>query len=178
MTKEETQKILMGISCSYPNFKPQAPIEFMVEIWADDFAEYSYEQVYMALKTFKATDKSGFAPSIGQLIDKIHSVREMAAEETESMVWQKVMKAIGNSNYHATEEFEKLDPIAQKVIGSPEQLKILARDDDFNESVQKSLFMRNYAQLKNREKEFNRLPETVKQTVLSLSNNQNLRIEG
>lgn len=177
MTKQETQKILMGIQCSYPNFRPNAPLEFMVEIWTDDLADYTYEQVYMALKSFKATDKSGFAPSIGQLIDKIHSVREMATEENESVVWTQVMKAIGNSNYHAQEEYEKLDPIAQKVLGSPEQLKVMARDEDFNESVQKSLFMRNYTQMKNKQKEFDRLPQDVKQ-VIAIQGQQMKGIEG
>lgn len=165
MTRNDTKKILMNIECSYPNWKPNGDLGFMVDIWTDDLADYSYEQVYMALKTFKATDKSGFAPSVGQLIDKIHSSNEIQTEETDSAVWSKVMKAICNSSYNASAEFEKLDDISKAVIGSPEELRSMATNEEFNEGVEKSLFMKNYKERKNLQKEINRMPSDVKQSI-------------
>ena len=165
MTREETKKILMGIQCSYPNFKPQVPLEFMLDIWADDLAEYSYQQVYTALKTFKTTDKSGFAPSVGQIIDKIHIVQEMPNDKTETAIWGSVMKALRNSTYNAEIEFADLDEISQKVLGSPSALRQMASDTDFNEAVEKSHFIKQYRLVVERNKQLARMPKEVRTAI-------------
>lgn len=167
MTREETKKILMGISCSYPNFKPNVPLDFMIDIWTDDLSEYSYQEIYTALKTYKLTDKSGFAPNVGQLIDKVHLVQEMPNEETETAIWGKVMRALRNSSYNAREEFENLDETSQKVLGSPATLREMAQDINFNEAVEKSHFIKQYRLVVERNKQLARMPKEVRTAIES-----------
>lgn len=168
MTREETKKILMGIQCSYANFKPKVPLDFMIEIWTDDLAEYSYQQVYSALKAFKATNTSGFAPDVGQLIDQIHRINEMPSDLTEMEAWAKVRKAIGNSNYHASEEYERLDNISKALVGSPNQLRQWAMAEvEELETVIQSNFMRSYKAKKEAQKQFKRMPIEARTAIES-----------
>lgn len=178
MTREETKKILMNIECSYPNWKPQGDLGFMVDIWCDDLSDYSYQEVYMALKGFKSTDRSGFAPNVGQLIDAIHSMREISQKTSEIEVWVKIMKAVRNSNYNSEAEFEKLPELAKEVIGTPEALKSMAMNPNFNEGVEKSLFMRSYRDKVEQHREYNRLPNQIKQRLITEANNESGRISG
>ena len=164
MTREETKKIIMGIQCSYPNFKPQVPLDFLVEIWMDDLSDYTYEQVYTALKVFKATDKSGFAPSVGQLIDKMFVTQEK--EVTEMEAWNMVRRAICNSGYNSQAEFEKLPGNVQAIVGSPAQLHQWSQTDISElETVIQSNFMRSYKAKVEHEKKYNRLPASVKMQI-------------
>ena len=175
MTREETVKILMNIECSYANWKPSADRGFMVDVWCDDLSEYTYEQVYTALKAYKATNTSGFAPNVGQLIEMIHGLNpENHNRMNEAEAWALVYKAICNSNYHAEEEFNKLPALVQKAVGSPDSLKSLAGSSDFNEEVEKSLFMRTYNTICKRAEEDKRLPEPIRQM---LGNSGNAMLE-
>ena len=102
MTVNDARKIIAVMLVSYPNFKP-IDTELMATTWADMLNEYSYEQVSVALKCYITTDTSGFAPSIGQLIDKLKTV-EQPQELNELQAWGLVRKAINNSGYHSEEE--------------------------------------------------------------------------
>ena len=79
MTVNDARKIIAVMLVSYPNFKP-IDTELMATTWADMLNEYSYEQVSVALKCYITTDTSGFAPSIGQLIDKLKTVEPFLKE--------------------------------------------------------------------------------------------------
>ena len=62
------------MTVAYPNYRID-DIEYTAKIWADFLGGYSYEQANMALRTYITADTSGFAPSIGQLINKLHEVQ-------------------------------------------------------------------------------------------------------
>ena len=165
----------MGIQCSYPNFKPAVPIEFMIDIWCDDLADYSYQEVYQALKVYKTQDTSGFAPTVEQLIDKIYSVKELVDDNSEMEMWNKVYKAICNSGYNANAEFYDLPEICQKVIGSPNQLHQWSQMElDDIQSVVQSNFMRSYRSETTRQKQIVRLPQATKQSMGIETRNNNL----
>lgn len=164
MTREETIKIIRIIVDLFPNFKPN-DISETVDVWAMMLSDYSYEQISIALKTYISSDTSGFAPSIGQLIDNIYSTEEIAFEQSEYQIWGNVMKAVSNSLYNASVEFSKLDEISQTVLGSPESLRTMAMDSDFNENVSKALFMKSYRNEVERRKRLKRMPEDVKQKL-------------
>ena len=54
-------------------------------------------------------------------------------------------KAIANGNYHAEEEFNKLPPLLQRAVGSPDNIRELASTNaDTVQSVEKSHFIRSY----------------------------------
>lgn len=176
MNRDETKQIIGVIIASYPNYKP-IDIGLTVDTWNLMLSDYSFTEVQMALKTFITTDSSGFAPSIGQLIDKIHGTREMVTEQSNMAVWDKVRKAIGNATYHSQEEFEKLDDITKQVIGSSSALRQMAMNEDFNEDVEKALFMKAYNQRLSRQKELNRMPSELRIAIEQNMNNNNL-LEG
>lgn len=165
MTREETKKILMIIQTSYPNWHP-ADLSFTVDTWTIMLEGYEYTEVSTALKTYILADTSGFAPSIGQLVDKIHSLRERTGkgqELRELEAWSLVYKAICNSNYHADEEFTKLPPAVQRTVGSPENLKEWAQmDSDTVQSVEQSHFVRCYRSALEQARQDDKLPQEVK----------------
>ncbi len=164
MTREETKKIIMIISASFPNWKPQ-DLSFTVDTWHMMLNDYSYEQIAIALKTYIATDSSGFAPSIGQLINKLHTV-STPRELSEMEAWGLVSRALRNGYYGAEEEFAKLPPVIQKTIGSSSQLRNWSQTDaESVENVIQSNFMRNYRTVLARETEYSKMPEDVKRLI-------------
>ena len=153
MTRDETKKILMMIQCSFPNWKPTMDMSFVIDVWNDDLQEYSYEQIFMALKSYKATNTSGFAPNVGQIIDRIHNMNNTERELNPNEAWAMVYKALCNSTYHAQEEFDALPEKVQKAVGSPDILRNMASDMNFNEGVEKSLFTKTYISVCKRAEE-------------------------
>lgn len=86
MTREETVKIIRIMVDSYPNYKPN-DISETVDVWQMMLEEYSYQQVSLALKEYILTEKTGFAPSIGQLANLIKEQKERKYfEELEQML--------------------------------------------------------------------------------------------
>lgn len=164
MTVNDARKIIAVMLVSYPNFKP-IDTELMATTWADMLNEYSYEQVSVALKCYITTDTSGFAPSIGQLIDKLKTV-EQPQELNELQAWGLVRKAINNSGYHSEEEFAKLPPLVQKAVGTPGQLKQWGLSDiESIETVAQSNFMRTYRAVAKREDEVSRMPIEIRKLI-------------
>ena len=164
MTVNDARKIIAVMLVSYPNFKP-IDTELMATTWADMLNEYSYEQVSVALKCYITTDTSGFAPSIGQLIDKLKTV-EQPQELNELQAWGLVRKAINNSGYNSEEEFAKLPPLVQKAVGTPGQLKQWGMSDiESIETVAQSNFMRTYRAVVKREDEVSRMPKEIRQLI-------------
>ena len=164
MTVNDARKIIAVMLVSYPNFKP-IDTELMATTWADMLNEYSYEQVSVALKCYITTDTSGFAPSIGQLIDKLKTV-EQPQELNELQAWGLVRKAINNSGYHSEEEFAKLPPLVQKAVGTPGQLKQWGMSDiESIETVAQSNFMRTYRAVAKREDEVSRMPIEIRKLI-------------
>lgn len=149
---------------SYPNYKP-SNISETVDVWCMMLDEYSYEQVAMGLKSYILSDTSGFAPAIGQIVDKIKTVSE-PPQLNELEAWGLVDKAIRNSGYHAEEEFAKLPPLVQKAVGSPSQLRNWGMTDiDSIETVAQSNFMRTYRAVAKREDEVSRMPAQIRQLI-------------
>lgn len=174
MTRDETKQILLRISSLYANWKPQADLRFVVESWWECLSEYSYEQVRMAVRMYGQSDLSGFAPTPGQLIAMIQKTSGPAAM-SEIEAWSLVSKAIRNGAYGAEEEFAKLPQPIQKVLGSPSQLKTWAVDEEYNESVVSSQFMRSYRIIVERNEEIARMPEKVRLLIESINPNPTVK---
>ena len=176
MTREETVKIIRIMVDSYPNYKPN-DISETVDVWHMMLSEYTYEQISVALKAYILSDTSGFAPSIGQLVGKIHAITK-PQELNEMEAWALVSKAIRNSGYNSVEEFSKLPPLVQKAVGLPDQLMTWALDENYNEQVVSSNFMRCYRTELARHDELSKMPSEVKALIDSVSKNSySARIE-
>ena len=154
---------------SYPNYKPNN-ISETVDVWQMMLSEYTYEQISVALKAYILSDTSGFAPSIGQLVGKIQAITK-PEELNEMEAWALVSKAIRNSGYNSVEEFAKLPPLVQKAVGLPDQLMTWALDENYNEQVVSSNFMRCYRTELARHEELSKMPAEIKDLIDSVSNN-------
>lgn len=163
MTREETAKILSIINATWTNFKPENPIETL-DAWSFFLADYQYNQIAIALKSFVATNGKGFPPSVDQLIAYIYKPQEFSQTD-EGEAWALVYNALRNSAYNSRQEFEKLPGLVQKAVGSPNQLKEWALDPNFNHGVESSNFKRNYKRLAEREQELDRLPIELKAQI-------------
>lgn len=152
---------------SYPNYKPNN-ISETVDVWQMMLSEYTYEQISVALKAYILSDTSGFAPSIGQLVAKIQTISR-PQELSEMEAWALVSKAIRNSGYNSVEEFAKLPPLVQKAVGLPDQLRTWALDENYNEQVVSSNFMRCYRTELARHEELSKMPSDVKALIENAS---------
>ena len=171
MTRDQVIDLLMVIQAAYPNYNPQDKT-IAVNTWHMMLADYNYQVVMAAVKTCIATNKSGFAPSIGEVINCIQSITT-PDDMSESEAWSMVRKAIGNSAYHCLEEFDQLPVAVQKAVGSPSQLRSWAMDEEFNESVASSNFMRAYRTEIAKQHRDACMPEDVKALMQSIvSENQ------
>lgn len=165
MTREETVKVLMTISAAYQNFRVDNK-EVAVNLWMMMLGDYDYRLVMAALKTYIATDDSGYPPNVGKINNIIGSLAQAEdGEITEAEAWSMVSRALRNSTYNSKSEFDKLPEAIQKAVGSANMLYQWATDEHFNESVISSNFMRSYREIVKRKKEFALIPASVKQTL-------------
>lgn len=169
MTDKETRKIIAVLMVAYPNYKP-INIDFTVSVWADMLSNYSYSEVDMAIKAYISTDTSGFAPAIGQVIDKIKSITT-PRQMTDAEAWALVRKAISDSGYNAADRFNELPLTCQRAVGSPAQLRMWALDTTYNENVISSNFMRNYRTEVARQNELDKMPKEIRQIIEKINNN-------
>lgn len=172
MTVNDARKIIAVMLVSYPNFKP-IDTELMATTWADMLNEYSYEQVSVALKCYITTDTSGFAPSIGQLVDRV-STFDRPQELNELEAWSLVYKAIRNSGYNSEYEFSILPDVVRKTVGTPNQLRTWAMDENFNEQVVSSHFIKCYRSEVARGRDFRKMPANIQSLI---SNNSKAQID-
>ena len=169
MTREETVNIIRIMVDSYPNYKPNN-ISETVDVWNMMLSEYTYEQISIALKAYILSDTSGFAPSIGQLVGKIQSITQ-PQELSEMEAWALVSKAIRNSSYNSVEEFAKLPPLVQKAVGLPDQLRTWALDENYNEQVVSSNFIKCYRNELERNQGLDKMTAAIKKLACDINQN-------
>jgi hypothetical protein len=172
MTRDETVAILRAIAASFPTFKPMDMTE-TVNVWHAMLEDQDGKLILAALKTYIRTNVTGFAPSIGQLMEiamKLTSPDELTGQQA----WALVVKAMRNSSYNAVDEFNKLPNAVQKAVGSPSKLSSMATNDGYNESVESSNFLRAYQQVRERENEIKK----TSPDVLALMEKSVKRLEG
>jgi hypothetical protein len=89
---------------------------------------------------------------------------------TELEAWELVSKATRNSTYNSAQEFAKLPPVVQRLVGSHMQLKEwAAMDAETLQSVVASNFQRSYKVRAKNEREYLALPENVKTYMASIA---------
>ncbi len=165
MTRDETIKILMVIQAAYPNYKPQDKT-VAVNVWAEMLSDIPYEQVSAAVKAYIQTDTSGFAPSVGDVRERVRDIFAKEDELNETAAWSLVMKAIRRSGYYSEEEFAKLPPVVRRAVASPKQLREWATLEDVDGkamTVIQANFQRTFRMEQKREWERNKLsPDILK----------------
>lgn len=172
MTREETLAIMSVLKAAYPNFykdMKKADAESVVGLWSAMFADDPAEVVAAAVKAHIATDTKGFPPHIGAVKEAITKLTQ-PQQMTEMEAWGLIKRAVSNGIYGSRAEFEKLPPILQRLVGSPNQLKEWAMmDADVVASVVASNFQRSYKARAASEREFLALPSDIRQTMTRLA---------
>ena len=172
MTRDDTLDLLSILKAAYPNFyrdMTRKDADQVVSLWSEMFKDEPVEVVALAVKAHIATDKKGFPPHIGAIKDAIVKIQQ-PNEMTELEAWGLVQKALRNGYYGAQEEFDKLPPVVQRLVGSPNQLREWAQmDSETVSSVVASNFQRSYKARAANEREFLALPSEVKQTMTQIA---------
>jgi len=171
MNKKEANEILSILKATYPaGYKGMGESDYiaLVGVWSRVFKDHKYINVSNAIDSVISTNKSGFPPSPGAVMDQLIK-NTSAPEMTEMEAWQLVFKAVKNSAWHSIEEFNKLPEPLKRSVGSPEMLQSwAAMDADTVNSVIQSNFMRTFRARKEQDKEFKALPLSVKDQIKSL----------
>lgn len=158
------------IEAAYPNFKVDNPME-TANTWHWLLEEYPADAVLGSFQIYVKTNKSGFAPSVSQLIDGLHRPVEQD-RLTEGEAWVLVKKAIADSGYNAKERFEELPPEVQRAVGGPEMLRQWGMtDSDEVNTVIMSNFQRTYKAVLAQKDYAERVPAAISDLVKSLADN-------
>ena len=119
--------------------------------------------VINAVRAFIATDDKGYPPVIGVIKKKMREISQPVAM-TEFEAWNYIKKAVSNSLYNSKEEYDKLPPTIQSLVGSHDVLREWALIDTSKfDTVVQSNFMRSYKARCEREKEIMALPLSVRE---------------
>lgn len=174
MDRQQTMMVLSVLKAAYPHaFKDMTKKdgEAMILLWCTMFAEESYEEVNAAIGALIATRTAGYSPTVGEVkeqIRRLHSHNEI----DESSAWALVSNACRNGSYHSVEEFNKLPPEVQEVVGAPEQLKQWAMmDAEVVQSVIASNFKKAFRVQAERTKEIAKLPPNIRQMITGATAN-------
>lgn len=162
MTRDEAKVIVASIKSLYPNWKLDDP-KLTIDTWAVVLEDYDAKAIQYALKRFALTDKSGFPPSIGQLVGQLREATENG-KLSGLEAWSLVHRAIRNSAYNSVREYEALPQTVQRAVGSPENLKAWALSDIDSTSVLQSNFLRIYSAVCEAESKEAMLPDRMKLT--------------
>lgn len=175
MTRDEVKQILMRIQTTYPNWKPQGDLSIVVDVWHEYLSAYTYKEILGAVKAYVLSDVSGFAPTVGQLVGKLHGMMKSIEPDIGALeAWSMVSKALRNGYYGAEEEFEKLPPLIQKAVGSPMNLRNWSQSELKSiETVVMSQFLSAYKTECKREAEMSMIP-----VGLRLELKEQMMIEG
>ena len=168
MTKKEAAEIFTILQSNYRDFSrnwSDTVINAKINLWFMQFRDDDYKEVLTAVMAYIATDTSRDMPPVGAIKAKLVEIRN-PNEMTELEAWGLVQKALRNGYYGAQEEFDKLPPVVQRLVGSPNQLREWAQmDSETVSSVVASNFQRSYKVRAANEREFLALPSAVKQTM-------------
>ena len=176
MTRDEVVGILGIMKVAYPNFykdlkKDEA--DKTIGLWCQMFVDDNPAIVTEAVKALICSFK--YPPTIADVKEKIRLITEPETM-TEMEAWNKVRGAV--TYYEAQSNFDNLDPILKKLVGSPNQLREWALADLTHlETVVKSNFMRSYTAKVKSEQQKQALPESTKELIQEL-NKQFKMLEG
>ena len=172
MTLEEFAYLSDAIKTYYPKDN-MLPTKESMSLWYDALKDIDYRSAEQGLRKYVMSNK--FPPSISD-IRECSLDFERPQELNEMEAWTLVRKAISHASC-ADEEFAKLPPIVQRAVGSPSQIWSWGMDEDFNESVVSSNFMRVYKAELIRAQEISKLPEGMQAAIKKVNENRDIEVK-
>lgn len=167
MKMEQFATLVKGMKAVYSDPKFIADKDAIM-VWYEFFKDDDYMVVQAAIQKYMANNE--FPPTIAGIRKIMNEIVNPETGMNEMEAWSLVYKAICNSAYKASEEFEKLPKECQKAIGNPAILKEWARLDiqEVNTVIQ-SNFMRSFKVEKKRSQELEQLPQSTRSVIQKLS---------
>ena len=166
MNKQETLKILAVLKAAYPNFDrglQNGGEDAIINLWAVQFAEDSYRDVSLAVHTLISTRTDTFPPVIGEVKEVLRSITH-PEEIPSGDAWEMVMRCIRRGTVHAAEDWAKLPDDVRAAV-SVDEIKRHAEDENFTESVEKSLFLKRWDVLRERKRVENSMPGSLLEQI-------------
>lgn len=177
MDRIETTKILAVLRAAYPAFYSRISSEdalAIVTLWSEQFAEDDYMTVSEAVKGLISTRTESYPPTIGAVKEQIQKLTE--PEIPPDVAWRYVKRALQSISQFDNYEWERLpDPIKEAV--TPDQLRSWGYDENFNEAVISSNFMRNYSARMKNKREFRMYTKDVQKLVAEATERLQLSID-
>lgn len=168
MTREEVAGLLKRIQAIYTNMNFANPSATLDE-WARFLEPFPADAIHECLNLYVA-EGHPFGPNVGELIQMGRRVAQRQSEDMSAAeAWALVSRALQNGIYGAEKEFGALPERVQKAVGSPDQLRNMAMDPEYNEGVQKGIFLKQYEAQLRREQDIAALPSTLRGFVLDIS---------
>ena len=123
MTFNETIELLKNIDSLFPSASTDKLTDEQLQIkamfWADIMKDIGYKQALDGLRHYAATNTSGFAPQPAHILNYARQKNRLSDAEIEIHL----RRALCDSTYHSTEQFDKLPDELKKIIGSPGELQ-------------------------------------------------------
>ncbi len=172
MTEKETARIMAIMQTVYPDSFKGLTTEALgvtVKVWAKVFEDDRAEIVQAAVMAHISGSTERFIPSPGAIKQRIIGMTT-DADMTPQEAWQLVNAATKRGLHYSREEYAKLPPVVQRIVGSPEQLKEWAgMDAETVQSVVASNFQRSYATRAKQEREYMALPSSTREKLAALA---------
>ena len=172
MDRKELLGIFAILEANYePQFAKRSAMnkQAMVNLWEEHFMDKDFGLVKAAVNAYISTDTTGYVPNVGQINEQIRALTSgdmMTEQEAVALI----LKATRRGTYYAEEEFNKLPPILQRLVGSPEQIKEWGgMQADEIQTVVASNLMRSYRAIAKKEELQQTLPSSVKSLLEGVS---------
>lgn len=161
MTREEIIKLMQYFEAAYKGFYEGKDTKAVVAVWHDALKDEAPEIVSEAARNYVKT--SEYTPTVAGLMKQIDLIKE---PYTGADLWNLIDLAAKNGIYNAAAEFEKLPPECQAFLGSPSELKDLARADcGTMNTVIKGMFLKRVEDIKEHQTVQNGLPTEVRAAI-------------
>lgn len=176
MTRQEFSLIAAGLRETYRRDKLLDSKEAF-DIWYELLKDLTYETASMAAQAYMMQEH--FPPVPADIRKKAAELTETVTGEamTEGEAWAMVRKAISNGIYGHKYEFEQMPEEIRKAIGTSNQIRIWAMDENFDEGVVQSQFLRSYRQVMERKKQMDLLPRTMRDRLTMIGRGKTDLIE-
>lgn len=165
VTRDDFKILVKGMKAIYadPKFIPDKDA---FDIWYALMKDLEYDYLNMAIQKHMISSK--FPPTPADIREQYQSLIE-PDELNELEAWNLVSKAIRNSSYNYEEEFLKLPDVVKKAVGDASQLRIWAMDENYNEQVVSSHFIKCYRNESSKDKYLKKMPVQIQSLIKSNS---------
>ena len=161
MEREEFKVLVKGMKAVYADAKFIADKDAF-DVWYGLLKDLDYNKASAAIQKHMMTSK--YPPTIADIREQCVSLsQERPLDELEA--WSMVRRALRNCGYNFEEEYNKLPTLVQRAIGSPGQLFQWATDEEYNDSVASSHFMRSYRAVAQSANSYSKLNDDIRQKI-------------